>query len=242
MFGILLAVVSAVILFTYIEIAFIPAHFYKDKNKKITLARLNLRKISFGFLKVLGVKVNVVIKDKEAIKNLNRDEKLIFMANHQSNFDIPIILSSINMDLGFVAKKEMETWPFFSRWMKRGNYIFLDRNNPREGMKSIKKAVEIVNAGYPTVIFPEGERTSDGNIGTFKKGSFKLALDTNGIIIPMTIIGAMNIQRKGKVAIHRNQNVTLVIDTPIDVSKLSDEEKKNLNTKIRGIILKNYEN
>ena len=242
MFGIILATVSAVCLFIYKEITFIPAHFYKNKKKKTFTARKNLRDISCCFLKVLGTKVEVVYKDKEAFEHLNREKGIVLIANHQSNFDIPVILSGIKFDLGFVAKKEMESWPFFHRWMRRGKYIFLDRSNPREGIKSIKKAVKIVKEGYPTVIFPEGERSLTGEIGNFKKGSFKLALDTNGIIDPMTICGAINIQKRGSIAVSRNRKVKLIVEKPIDISILSDEEKKNLNNIVRDKIIENYNN
>ena len=134
----------------------------------------------------------------------------------------------------------MESWPFFCRWMKRGNYIFLDRSNAREGIKSIQKAVKIVKEGYPTVIFPEGERSITGEIGVFKKGSFKLALETDGIIVPMTIIGAIDIQRRGSIGVNRNRKVKLIIERPVDVSALSVEEKKNLNNIIRNTIVENY--
>lgn len=242
MFGIILATVSAVCLFIYKEITFIPAHFYKNKKKKTFTARKNLRDISCCFLKVLGTKVEVVYKDKEAFEHLNREKGIVLIANHQSNFDIPVILSGIKFDLGFVAKKEMESWPFFHIWMRRGKYIFLDRSNPREGIKSIKKAVKIVKEGYPTVIFPEGERSLTGEIGNFKKGSFKLALDTNGIIVPMTICGAINIQKRGSIAVSRNRKVKLIVEKPIDISILSDEEKKNLNNIVRDKIIENYNN
>ena len=242
MFGIILATVSAVCLFIYKEITFIPAHFYKNKKKKTFTARKNLRDISCCFLKVLGTKVEVVYKDKEAFEHLNREKGIVLIANHQSNFDIPVILSGIKFDLGFVAKKEMESWPFFHRWMRRGKYIFLDRSNPREGIKSIKKAVKIVKEGYPKVIFPEGERSLTGEIGNFKKGSFKLALDTNGIIVPMTICGAINIQKRGSIAVSRNRKVKLIVEKPIDISILSDEEKKNLNNIVRDKIIENYNN
>lgn len=242
MFGVILATVSAFILFVYKEITYIPSHFYKDRRKKTILARKNLSDISYNFLKILGANVEVIIKDREDFNSLDRNKGIVFVANHQSNFDIPVILSGIKtMDLGFVAKHEMKSWPFFYRWMRRGKYIFLDRSNAREGMKSIKKAVEIVKEGFPTVIFPEGERTITGEIGNFKKGSFKLAIDTNGIIVPMTICGAMNIQKRGSIVIHRNQKIKLIIEKSVDISKLSPEEKKNLSTEIRDMILKNYE-
>lgn len=241
MIGVILAVVSAFVLFVYKEIAFLPAHFEKDRRKRTILARKYLHEISSSLLKVLGEEVDVIYKDREAFENLDRNKGIVLVANHQSNFDIPVILTGIKFDLGFVAKHEMRSWPFFYRWMRRGKYIFLDRSNAREGIKSIKKAVGIVKSGYPTVIFPEGERTLTGEIGTFKKGSFKLALDAEGFIVPITICGAINIQKRGSIAIHRNQKIKLIIEKPIDVSKLSDDEKKKLSTTIRDIIIKNYE-
>lgn len=241
MFGVILATVSVICLFTYKEITFIPTYFYKDERKKILVARKNLRDISSSFLKILGINVEVIYKDKEKFEKIDKKKGIVLVANHQSNFDIPVILAGINFDLGFVAKKEMEKWPFFYRWMKRGKYIFLDRSNPREGIKNIRRAVEIVKEGYPTVIFPEGERSLTGKIGNFKKGSFKLATDTNGIIIPITICGAINIQKRGSVAVKRNQKVKLIIEKPIDISILSEEEKKNLNVDIKNIIVKNFE-
>ncbi len=241
MFGVILATVSALVLFIYKEILYIPVHFYKERRQQIITARKYLSDISRGFLKVLGTDIEVIYKDEEAFKNLDREKGIVFVANHQSNFDIPVILTGIPMDLGFVAKKEMESWPFFYRWMRRGKYIFIDRSNAREGMKSIKKAVSIVKAGYPTVIFPEGERTVTGEIGNFKKGSFKLAIDAGGIIVPMTVCGARNIQKRGSIAIHRNQKIKLIVEKPVDVSKLSDEEKKNLSTEIREMVVRNYE-
>lgn len=241
MFGAVLAVITSLVLFVYKEIRYIPVALSGDKKKKIEAARQALKDISCVFLKVLGTKVQVIYKDRESFEKLSVDEGIVFVANHQSNFDIPVILSGVPMDMGFVAKYEMEKWPFFSRWMKRGNYIFLNRGNAREGMKSIKKAVEIVKSGYPTVIFPEGERTVTGEIGNFKKGSFKLALDTEGVIVPMTICGAMDIQKRGELSVHRNRKVKLIIEKPIYVSELSLEERKNLSSTVRNIVAENYE-
>lgn len=240
MFGAVLTVISSFLMFVYKEITYIPAVLSGDKIRKIKTARKNMKDMSCALLKVLGTDVEVVFKDREGFEKLRADEGIVFVANHQSNFDIPVILSGVPMDLGFVAKQEMEKWPFFSRWMKRGNYIFLDRSNAREGMKSIKKAVEIVKSGYPTVIFPEGERTLTGEIGNFKKGSFKLALDTEGIIVPMTVCGAFDIQRRGELSVHRNKKVKLIIEKPVYVSELSQEERKNLSSTVRDIVAKNY--
>ncbi|MFR3819317.1 MAG: lysophospholipid acyltransferase family protein, partial [Fusobacterium varium] len=85
------------------------------------------------------------------------------------------------------------------------------------------------------------ERTIDGNILSFKKGSFKLATETNGIIVPLTLKGTYNIQKRGTLKMNRGQLVTLVVDEPIFIEDIPKEELKNLNTKVRDIIVRNFE-
>lgn len=169
-----------------------------------------------------------------------REKGIIFVCNHQSNLDIPVIVSALHIDVGFVAKKEMKSWPFFNIWMKRSKCVFLNRENPREGIKDIKEAVKVVKDGYPIVIFPEGERTLDGEILRFKKGSFKLATETNGIIVPLTLKGTFDIQKRGEWKMKRNQLVTIIVGEPIYVDSLSNDEIKELSTKVREVIEENY--
>lgn len=241
MFGIIFSFLFILFVFIYKEICFFPCLFYKNKDLKIRKARVYLREISISFLKLLNIEVNIKYKDNFNIDTLDKSQPIVIISNHQSNFDIPVLLSVFKtLDIGFVAKKEMETWPFFSRWMKRGNYIFLDRKNPREGIKSIKKAVSIVKAGYPTVIFPEGERSSDGKIGKFKKGSFKLPLDSKGIIIPVTINGTLNIQKKGSPLIHFSKKISVTVGSPINLKSKDPQFNKNINLIIEKIIKENF--
>lgn len=241
MFGIIFSFLFILFIFIYKEICFFPFLFYKNKDFKIRKARVYLREMSISFLKLLNIKVNVKYKDNFNISTLDKSQPIVIISNHQSNFDIPVLLSVFKtLDIGFVAKKEMETWPLFSRWMKRGNYIFLDRKNPREGIKSIKKAVSIVKAGYPTVIFPEGERSYDGKIGNFKKGSFKLPLDSKGIIIPVTINGTLNIQKKGSPLIHFSKKISVTVGSPIDLKSKDPKFNKNINLIIEKIIKENF--
>ena len=125
--------------------------------------------------------------------------------------------------------------------MKKSNCVFLNRENPREGIKDIKKAVELIKKGYPTVIFPEGERSLTGKILNFKKGSFKLATETNGIIVPLTLKGTYDIQPRGTLKMARGKKVTLVVDEPIFVKNLSKDEEKVLATIVRDKIVENFE-
>jgi 1-acyl-sn-glycerol-3-phosphate acyltransferase len=154
--------------------------------------------------------------------------------------DIPTILGYFPREVGFVAKKEMETWPFFGIWMRYGQCVFLDRKNPREGMKNMKEAVKKIQDGYSTVIFPEGTRSEDGSIGEFKKGSFKLASDPMVKIVPITVKGTFDIQRKGSLKMSRGKKVKLIVNKVVDPKLLSRDEIKKLNDTVRGIIEESY--
>jgi len=230
-------------LFIFITIFRLPRVLLSEEKKSVALARKAIGVVAWGVVNSVGMKLEVIYKDKKLIDEVDKNKGIIYVSNHQSNLDIPAFIHGIeNNDIGFVAKKEMEKWPFYGLWMKKMKCVFLDRKNPREGIKDIKEAVEVIKKGYPTLIFPEGERSLTGEIGAFKKGSFKLALDTKGIIIPLTIKGTFNIQRKGESAMHRGKNVKIFVDNPIHVNELSREELKELDTVVREIIVKNYEN
>lgn len=240
MLGMILATLTGLIIFIYISILYLPIIAFKDEKTAVKLAREKLKWLSKLVLKSLGVRLRVVYKNRKNINQLEREKGIIYVCNHQSNLDIPVIVSTLHMDVGFVAKKEMKSWPFFNIWMRKSKCVFLNRENPREGIKDIKEAVKVIKEGYPIVIFPEGERTLDGEILRFKKGSFKLATETNGIIIPLTLKGTFDIQKRGEWKMKRNQLVTVVVDEPIYVSSLSKEELKDLSTTVREIIENNY--
>lgn len=240
MLGMILAAGTGLLLFIYISILYLPIIAMKDERTGVKLARKKLRWLSRLVLKSLGVKLRVIYKNRKNINALEREKGIIFVCNHQSNLDIPVIVSALHIDVGFVAKKEMKSWPFFNIWMKRSKCVFLNRENPREGIKDIKEAVKVVKDGYPIVIFPEGERTLDGEILRFKKGSFKLATETNGIIVPLTLKGTFDIQKRGEWRMKRNQLVTIIVGEPIYVDSLSNNEIKELSTKVREIIEENY--
>lgn len=240
MLGMILAAGTGLLLFIYISILYLPIIAMKDERTGVKLARKKLRWLSRIVLKSLGVKLRVIYKNRKNINALEREKGIIFVCNHQSNLDIPVIVSALHIDVGFVAKKEMKSWPFFNIWMKRSKCVFLNRENPREGIKDIKEAVKVVKDGYPIVIFPEGERTLDGEILRFKKGSFKLATETNGIIVPLTLKGTFDIQKRGEWKMKRNQLVTIIVGEPIYVDSLSNDEIKGLSTKVREVIEENY--
>ncbi|MDR1834490.1 MAG: 1-acyl-sn-glycerol-3-phosphate acyltransferase [Fusobacteriaceae bacterium] len=239
--GTIYVLLTGLLCFIYITIVYLPVVFFLPERKSVLLARKAIGIVGKGLVASGAFKIRVTWKKEEEFQALDPKEGIIFVSNHQSNLDIPIVYTALKGNFGFVAKKEMRRWPFYGIWMRKMKCVFLDRRNPREGLKDIKRAVEVVKEGYPMLIFPEGERSHDGGILPFKKGSFKLALDTRGIVVPVTIRGTFAVQKRGEWHIHRGKDVDVIIDEPIHVNRLDTEEMKTLDKRVREIIIRNFE-
>lgn len=181
-------------------------------------------------MKLAGAKVSVT-----GLENVPKDEAVLFVANHQSNFDIPLLMSQIDKPKGFIAKKELESWPLISLWMKYINCVFMDRDNMRKSAEAIVQGINILKSGFSMVIFPEGTRSKGGPSHEFKAGSFKLATKSKVKIIPVTIDGSYKLlEETGKI---KKSNVNLTIHEAIDTTKLSKEELANLHETVEKIVL-----
>jgi 1-acyl-sn-glycerol-3-phosphate acyltransferase len=217
-----------------IKIKFLTSKGYIQKRKEYihtvtsTWAKL--------IIKMAGAKVNII-----GLENLPKDETVLFVSNHQSNFDIPLLLSTIDVPKGFIAKKELENWPIISTWMKYINCIFMDRDNLRKSATSIVDGINLLKSGYSMVIFPEGTRSKGQPVGEFKSGSFKLATKSKCLIVPLTINGTYKLLEANNNLI-KGANIELVIHTPIDVTKLGKDELENLPETVHSIISNKYKN
>lgn len=203
----------------------------QGKNDKLDtyLKQLSIR-WSRTLLKIAGIQLEVIGKE-----NLSKDhEKVLYVANHQSNFDIPILYSGLEEKLGFIAKKEIKKMPFIGRWMDLMGCIFIDRQDVRQSIKAINQGVKNIKNGQSMVIFPEGTRSKTGQLGEFKPGSLKLATKSQGTIVPVTIDGSIKSMGKGDLTI-KPAKVRLVIGKPI---KLKPEERDTtvLTKKVKDII------
>ncbi|MBZ9688864.1 1-acyl-sn-glycerol-3-phosphate acyltransferase [Clostridium estertheticum] len=178
--------------------------------------------------------LNLTVIGKENIPN----EPCVFVGNHQSNLDIPVILSSMDRLTGAVAKKEMEKIPVMSYWMRQIHSVFMDRENPREALKSISEGVENLKNGYSMIIFPEGTRSRSNNMGEFKKGSMRLAIKAGVPIIPITFYDT-NKAMEGNNGKVKKANAKLIIDKPIYMDKMSKEEKAEISELVKNIIQTN---
>ncbi len=179
-----------------------------------------------GILFIAGVKVEV--KGKE---NLNAGDNYIFISNHLSYFDIPILMLAIPNNVRFIYKDSISKIPILGWGMYLGKYIPINRDNVREAMRSLKKAAKQVLNGISVVIFPEGTRSFDGIPGEFKRGMFVLADEARVPLVPTTIIGSNKIMPRNKFII-KSGTVKVVFSKPVNYRK-----DKNFLEEIRNEIL-----
>jgi len=143
---------------------------------------------ALGCLKMAGVRLDV--RGTELIPT---DGPVIYMGNHQGNFDIHALSRAIPRQFSWIAKEELFRVPLFGAAMRRAGYIPLDRSDGRKALKSIQQAAALISAGRSVVVFPEGTRTLDGQLLPFKRGAFILAVKAGVPIVPFTINGSWQV-------------------------------------------------
>jgi 1-acyl-sn-glycerol-3-phosphate acyltransferase len=161
-------------------------------------------------------------------------ENCVFISNHQAIFDGFALLAYINKPFGFIAKKEIKKIPLINGWMSSIGSIYINRQNPREAIKSIQEGVEKIRLGNSILIFPEGTRSLSSKMNSFKKGSMKLAINSKVAIVPITIDGTYNVLEVGKKV--TGNKVKMVIHKPIYIDSLNKEEVPDLTKYVQDII------
>lgn len=186
-------------------------------------------------LLISNTRVEVIGKE-----NILRGKPQIFMANHQSDFDILIVLGHIPGQFRWIAKKELFNIPVFGAAMRNAGYIEIDRHNHEKAMRSLDEAALRIKEGKSVMTFPEGTRSRNGEIKSFKQGTFHLALKSGVPIIPVSIVGSGQIMPKRSLKVTPGK-VRLIIDKPIEVTNFSIENRHELIEKVRNVIIKNYD-
>jgi 1-acyl-sn-glycerol-3-phosphate acyltransferase len=163
----------------------------------------------------LGLALNGINITLAGTKHLP-DGPVIFMSNHQSNFDILSLLAAIPRQINWIAKKELFDIPVFGSSMRRGGYIPLDRSDGRKALQSMDEAAATIHQGKSVVLFPEGTRTPDGNLLPFKRGGFILARKADVPVIPVTINGSGRINPAGQIRLYSG-NIHITLHPPVVV-------------------------
>lgn len=228
LFLIIFFIISIPLFLMEIIIGKVNPHTKVKSSQKIVVGAFNM------ILKMVGVKKTVI-----GLENVPKNEAVLYVANHRSYFDILLGYTSVPTLTGFVAKKEINKIPFLRVWMRYLNCLFLDRENPREGLKTILQGIELIKKGYSIFIAPEGTRNHEKELLPFKEGSLKMAEKTGCAIIPVTLNNTDNIFENHFPWI-RKAHVVIEFGKPIYPNTLETKERKFLGSYVRDIIGDTY--
>lgn len=170
-------------------------------------------------LRLVGVRVDV-----RGRENFDPAKTYIYMFNHVSNLDPPLVIPLVPRRTSVLLKKELMKIPILSRAMTMARFVPVDRSNRDAAIASIEKAVHVLRDGIPISIFPEGTRSRDGKLLPFKKGPFHLAMESGVEVLPVSISGTEKMWPKGKFAITPG-TATVVFHPPISPQAFSDREQ-----------------
>ena len=165
-----------------------------------------------------GVKIEVVGRE-----HLEPGQNYIFMSNHLSNLDPPVLFPVIPGRCAALIKKELLRLPILGMGFKQADFVPVDRSNRESAIESVNAAIQVLRKGLHIVIFPEGTRSTDGHLLPFKKGPFHLALQSGFPIVPVTLLGTFESWPKTRFAM-RPGTAAVVFHPPIDPRSYSDRD------------------
>ncbi|HEX2227429.1 MAG TPA: lysophospholipid acyltransferase family protein [Candidatus Binatia bacterium] len=182
-----------------------------------------------------GVAVKV-----HGVDRLDPRRPYLFLVNHQSNVDIPVLLQSFpGFQLRWIAKKELLWVPLFGWAMWAGKHIAVARGDSAGALRTIKKATRRMESGISVVVFPEGTRSLDGRLLPFKRGGLLLAAKTCTPVVPVTIVGSGKILpkgawrlRSGTVEVHVSHPIVITDRRPGSLSAVADQVQRTIEEKL----------
>jgi 1-acyl-sn-glycerol-3-phosphate acyltransferase len=184
---------------------------------------------SWLILATTGVSVDV-----RGLEQLQPNRTYVFVSNHQSIYDIPVIFATLPYQLRIIAKESLGNFPFLGWHLRRTGHLLVDRRNPdRNGILRRWKA--LVDEGLSLIIFPEGTRSEDGQVRPFKAGSFLLAIEAQLPIVPLSVDGTRRVMRKGRLMTCPG-HATLVVHAPIETATLDVVDARSLAERVREVV------
>jgi 1-acyl-sn-glycerol-3-phosphate acyltransferase len=180
-------------------------------------------------LRTTGVHVDV-----SGLEQLEPGRTYIFVSNHQSIYDIPVLFASLPYQLRIIAKESLGRFPFLGWHLRRTGHLLVDRRSPdRAGI--LRRWRALVSEGLSLIIFPEGTRSGDGQVAPFKAGSFLLAIQAQLPIVPLSVEGSRHVMLKGRLMTCPGQ-VRLRVHSPVVTEELDPREARPLAEHVRAIV------
>jgi 1-acyl-sn-glycerol-3-phosphate acyltransferase len=187
---------------------------------------------SWLILKTTGVRVRV-----EGLDRITPGTTYVFVSNHQSIYDTPVVFATLPYQLRIIAKESLARFPVLGWHLRRGGHLFVDRRHPdREGILERWRA--LVSEGLSLIIYAEGTRSRDGHVARFKAGSFMLAIEAGLPIVPLAIVGTRAVMPKGRLRTEP-ADVTLIVHDPIRPPSIvapSVQDAKVLADQVHAIV------
>jgi 1-acyl-sn-glycerol-3-phosphate acyltransferase len=171
---------------------------------------------------------------------LRAGESYVFLSTHRSYMDIPVMLGYLPAQLRIAAKREVFLIPFLGWHMRRAGHISINRGSTEEAVAALQRAAREIRPGVSPFLYPEGTRTRDGSLQPFKKGGFRLALESGLSIVPVTILGTRALLPRDSF-VFRPGPVEMHLDPPIPTAGLKESDLPALMRKVRGAMTKHFE-
>src|SRR3954469_1410990 len=173
---------------------------------------------AFTGTRIIGVKIDV-----RGLDSFDNNGTYIYMCNHVSNLDPPLVVPMIPKRSAVLVKKELFRIPLLGKAMRMASFVPVDRSNRDAAIASIQRAREVLHSGVNIIVFPEGTRSSDGKLLAFKKGPFHMAMESGVAVVPMTIYGTETMMPKKTWKITKG-TATLVFHPPMKPGDFADRE------------------
>src|SRR5580704_6263100 len=180
---------------------------------------------------VRAVGVHVEVRGAERIPSCT----VIFAANHTSSADAPAVVGAIPRRIAILLKRSLFEWPIVGQAFHLAHFIPVDRFNRDSAINSVEKATEAIRNGQSFLIYPEGTRSPDGRLQTFKKGTAVMAIKAGVPIVPVACSGAHRVMKKRELSITPGEIVVEFLD-PIDARNYSLEQRDLLTQKVHDAI------
>lgn len=183
------------------------------------------------YLRSAGARVHV-----SGLQHLDPDRAYLFIANHQSTLDPPLLFAYLGHDVGAIAKKELQKVPLFKQGFPLAHIVPIDRSNREKAIHSTRLGAEALRRGHSLMAFPEGTRTVDGKLKDFKKGVFYMAVESDTPVAPVIVNDTRLVMRKGAGTCIPG-DIYIDVLPPIDTRSYDSENIEDLVSRVRDIML-----
>jgi 1-acyl-sn-glycerol-3-phosphate acyltransferase len=182
--------------------------------------------------RILGIQIDVIGRE-----SIDRTKTCVYMANHLSFIDGPLLFWLIPQEVRVLLKKEAFRYPVIGLGMRFAGFVPVDRSGMRSGKKSIERATEAIQKKRRSfLIFPEGTRSRDGHIQPFRRGAFFLAINSQAPVIPVSLSGSYELMPKGSLSVKKGR-IKVIFHPEVSVQGLAEGDIPDLMSKIRDVIM-----